>query len=115
MKHFKAIFLLLLFWYLEVFIAETKSNRITQNSSQSLHYESVNGNKGTKRPKKRQNKEGNFKKKVWRVCCKKNKREEIECKHCLTKKKGWVFINVPIFNELVLQYFEKMRKILASG
>ena len=115
MKYFKVIILLTLFSYLGVLFAKTKRKEMTQNSFQSLHHRSVTAKRITKRPKKRQNKEGKFKKKVWRVCCKKNKREEIECKHCLTKKKGWVFINVPIFTDLVLQYFKKMRKILASG
>ena len=111
MKHFKAISLLILFWYLGVLIARTKSKEMAE----SVNYRNVTAKRITKRPKKRQNKEGKFKKKVWRVCCKKNKREEIECKHCLTKKDDWVFINVKIFNDLVDQYFEKIRKILASG
>ena len=116
MKQFKLMFLLILFGYLGDCISETKSNtKLTQNSFQRMHYGVVNSNRSTKRPRKEQKKKGKFKKKIWRVCCKRNKTKKIVCKHCLSKKTGWVFINEQIFNDLVLQYFEKMRKILASG
>ena len=116
MKQFKVMFLLILFGYLGDCISETKSTKkLGQQSFQRMHYGVVNSNRGTKRPRKEQKKKGKFKKKVWRVCCTKNKREKIVCKHCLSEKNGWVFINEPIFSALVLQYFEKMRKILASG
>ena len=83
MKHFKAISLLILLWYLGVLIARTKSKEMTE----SLNYRSVNAKRITKRPKKRQNKERKFKKKVWRVCCKKFTIEKMWEKYGLTKEK----------------------------
>ena len=104
MLDIKTIFLLIFLWYLEFFVDGLKyDDKMIENGSKNSYNQRELRKWTTINRLKTREKE--------MVCCKRNKKKKLKCKHCLSAKNGWKIVTKEMMMELLSDYFEKIRHI----